>query len=86
MSTRWEGKQEPISDDESGSRQNLSDRITFEKKNYSRVSVGKTEPEDKEMVTRENEIAERHKQDEDKEKKKPEGRRLSPKLVELVYF
>ncbi|XP_026743663.1 GON-4-like protein isoform X2 [Trichoplusia ni] len=55
LSRRWEGKQEPVSDDESGNRQNLSDRITFEeerKKMHPRVSIGKSDPVDSEEETR----------------------------------
>ncbi|CAH1640405.1 unnamed protein product [Spodoptera littoralis] len=44
MSGRWEGKQEPHSDDDSTNRQKLSDKITFEKKKYCKVSIGKKEP------------------------------------------
>ncbi|XP_035435793.2 uncharacterized protein LOC118266438 [Spodoptera frugiperda] len=44
VSGRWEGKQEPHSDDESTDRQKLSDKITFEKKKYCKVSIGKREP------------------------------------------
>ncbi|XP_047031088.1 uncharacterized protein LOC124638233 isoform X1 [Helicoverpa zea] len=56
VSTHWEGKQEVLSDEENGPRttQKLSDRITFEKTNYSRVSVGKSEPQESDTpVTRE---------------------------------
>ncbi|CAH0696009.1 unnamed protein product [Spodoptera exigua] len=38
VSGRWEGKKEPHSDDETGKRQKLSEKITFEKKNYSKGS------------------------------------------------
>ncbi|CAH0590114.1 unnamed protein product [Chrysodeixis includens] len=51
LSRRWEGKQEPVSDEEAGNRENLSDKITFEeerKKIYPRVSIGKSDPVDSE--------------------------------------
>ncbi|XP_075981304.1 uncharacterized protein LOC142979948 [Anticarsia gemmatalis] len=44
ISGRWEGKQEPMSDEDR--RANLSDRITFEKRSYTRFSIGKSEPPD----------------------------------------
>lgn len=43
-SNRWEGKQEPVSDEEQ--KRSFSDRITFEKIGYTRPSIGKTEPQD----------------------------------------
>ncbi|KAJ0173997.1 hypothetical protein K1T71_010143 [Dendrolimus kikuchii] len=42
--SHWEGKQEPLSDDEE--RMNMSNRIMFEKSPYTRLSIGKTEPDD----------------------------------------
>ena len=80
MSNRWEGKQEPVSDEENGSRQNLSDKIMFEKKNYSRVSLGKTEPQDREEASL-SETAVQPKKEADKEKKRTEEKRILPKLV-----
>ncbi|KAF9794850.1 hypothetical protein SFRURICE_015129 [Spodoptera frugiperda] len=54
VSGRWEGKQEPHSDDESTDRQKLSDKITFEKKKYCKVSIGKREPMQSETADKTN--------------------------------
>ncbi|XP_059059642.1 uncharacterized protein LOC131852910 [Achroia grisella] len=46
----WEGKQEPLSDDENNAQRihtrKMSDRITFEKGNHTKFSIGKSEPVD----------------------------------------
>ncbi|XP_026763366.2 uncharacterized protein LOC113521902 isoform X2 [Galleria mellonella] len=49
--TTWEGKQEPLSDNDNESQKvqpakNVSDRITFEKGSHTKLSIGKIEPED----------------------------------------
>ncbi|KAJ8717385.1 hypothetical protein PYW08_005784 [Mythimna loreyi] len=82
VSTRWEGKREPTSDEENGNRQNISDRITFEKQNYSTVSQGKSET-DKEVASA-NERAIAPKKDENNEKQKPVERRVSPRKATSV--
>ncbi|KAJ8718035.1 hypothetical protein PYW07_005965 [Mythimna separata] len=83
VNTRWEGKREPTSDDENENRLSISDRITFEKKNYSRVSQGKSETQHKEVPSVK-EIAIAPKKDAVIEKKKPVERRVSPRKATTV--
>ncbi|CAB3242338.1 unnamed protein product [Arctia plantaginis] len=71
-SNRWEGKQEPVSDEEQ--KQSFSDRITFEKRGYTRrLSMGKTEPSDPPQEEEEvrNGIAEREEENTSRARKTP---------------